>query len=333
MTFNEIWEEFIAHKRKRIKPSSVANYMYIWEKLSDFFGEKEISSVTTKMVEKWVFDQLDSISRKTIQDRLVLLNNIIDYYGYEYEATVSRINMKYIKWPTRNIAREEKKLKVYTANDIRKILCKIAEDPQPCNVLIAVMIGTGIRIGEACALTYGDINLETKSIEINGTIERIRIKKICQEDFDRMNVKILHTSKSSAVVLSTPKCISSCRSIPVPGELLKVLKKFKDLYPADYYLSTNSHRLLEPRTLRTRYYRLLASAGIDRTFSPHSLRHTYATTMITSGVDVTTTAALLGHGDTSTTLSVYSHATSESKNKAIKNTIGKQFKIAMRIGR
>lgn len=331
MTFNEIWDEYISHKRKRVKPSSISAYIHIWKSIKDFFGEKQISSVTTKMVEKWVFDQLDSVGRKTIKDRILLVNNIIDYYGYEYEVNVCRINTKYIHWPTKNVFNGEvEKIRTFTVNDIKALLLKITEDPQPKNMLVAIMIGTGIRIGEACALTYGSVNIETKSIEITGTIERIVIDQDYDEaDFERMNVRILHKAKKSAIILSTPKCVSSCRSIPVPSELFKILKKLKDIYPAGYYIGSNSYKPSEPRALTVHYYRLLKSAGIEKRLSPHSLRHTYATNLITSGVDVKTTAALLGHGDTSTTLEIYSHATNESKKKAMTNTIGKQFKSAL----
>ena len=281
------------------------------------------------MVEKWVLNQLDSVSRKTVKDRLILVNNIIDWYCYEYEENVSKINIKYIHWPTINSFKggDVVQMKTFTTEDIRSLLCKIAEDPQPCNIIMAIMIGTGIRIGEASALKYRNINLETKSIEIEGTIERINIDSdFKKEEFDRMGVIVLHKSKRSAVILSTPKCLSSRRSIPVPSELLKILKKFKEIYPPDYYIGTNSYKPIEPRTLRKHHYKLLEAAGLEVRLSPHSLRHTYATNLITSGIDVTTTAALLGHGDTSTTLAIYSHATPESKNKAMKNTIGKQFR-------
>lgn len=333
MTFNEIWDEFISHKRKRIKPSSVSLYIAHWKMLKPFFGEYEITSITTKMVERWAIDELESVSRRTIKDRIMLLNNIIDYYDYEYEINVSRINTKYFHWPTVNSCNcEIDTIKTFSIQDIKALLVNISENPQPQNILVSIMIGTGIRIGEACALTYGSLNHENGTIEITGTLERIVADPGMRDgDYERMNVKVLHKSKSSKsfLILSTPKCASSRRAIPLPGELLKVLKKLATIFPAKYYIGTNTPKPIEPRNLRTHYYRLLESAGIDKRLSPHSLRHTYATTMMTSGVDIKTTAALLGHGDTATTLEIYSHATVESKKRAMTNTIGKQFKDAL----
>ena len=331
MTFNEIWDEYIDHKKKRVKPSTVSAYTLTWKSIKNDFGDMEISLITTKIVEKWAIDLLPRLSRKSIKDRIILLNNMIDYYGYEYEVTVNRINTKYIHWPTVNIQKGEMDyVKAYTPQDIRTILEKIAEDPSPHNILVAIMIGTGIRIGEACALTYGNINLENGTVEIRQTLERISVdSSYTSEYFDRMNVKVVRRAKNSALILSIPKCRSSYRAVPVPRELLKVLKNFKAIYPSSYYIGSNKFTPTEPRTLRLHYYQLLESAGIDKRFNPHALRHTYATTLITSGTDIKTTAALLGHGDTSTTLEIYSHATNDSKKKAMTNTVGKQFKLAL----
>lgn len=331
MTFNEIWIEYINHKRKRVKPSTVSNYIAQWKLLSNDFGDIEILSITTKMVEKWAINLLSSLSKKTIKDRIVLLNNIISYYVYEYEVNVNKINTKYIHWPTINASQGAlEHVKTFTFQDISTLLIRIAEDPRPHNILISIMIGTGIRIGEACALTYGNINLDNGTVEIVQTLERIMVDSdFSEDDVKRMNAKIVKRSKKSALILSTPKCVSSMRAIPLPTELLKVLRKFRAIYPANYYIGTNTFKPAEPRTLRSYYYRLLKSVGIDKHLNPHSLRHTYATTLITSGVDVKTTASLLGHGDAATTLEIYSHATPESKKKAMATTIGKQFKSAL----
>lgn len=328
MTFNDIWDEFISNKKIRIKPSSVAIYVQLWMSLKKDFGDMDISSVSTKLVERWALGLLSRLSKHAIRDRIMLLNNMIDYYAYEYEVTVNRIQSKYIHWPTANIQKGElDNVKTFSPDEIKIMLGKIAEDPRPSRMLIAIMIGSGIRIGEACALTYGDINTNDGIIEVKGTVERITIDETYTEkDFNNMNVKLLHRAKKTALILSTPKCRASYRGVPIPRELLKILKTFKSIYPPAYYIGSNKFKPIEPRIMRKHYYEFLDECGIDKKLSPHSLRHTYATTLITSGVDVKTTAALLGHADTSTTLEIYSHATSESKKKAMTSTIGKRFK-------
>ena len=335
MTFNEIWDEYIQNKKTRVKPSTVSAYMTTWYMIKGHFGEREITSLTTKKVEKWAIDLMDTHSRKTFKDRIVLLNNIMDYYSYEHEVAVNKIQLKYIHWPTVNAQIDEvDKLKIYSPQEISEILARIAEDPKPCNLLVAVMIATGIRIGEACALTYGNIDFENGTIEITQTLERISLRSdnYAVADYDRMNTRLLHQAKRSALILSTPKCKSSRRAIPLPKELLKVLKPLSQVYPKDYYIGSHAFKPIEPRNFRGHYYKLLEQCRFETRHTPHALRHTYATNLITTGVDVKTTASLLGHGDTSTTLEIYSHATPESKKRAMTATIGKQFKKALPLG-
>lgn len=211
MTFNDIWDEFISNKKIRIKPSSVAIYVQLWIALKKDFGDMDISSVSTKLVERWALGLLSRLSKHAIRDRIMLLNNMIDYYAYEYEVTVNRIQSKYIHWPTANIQKGElDNVKTFSPDEIKIMLGKIAEDPRPSRMLIAIMIGSGIRIGEACALTYGDINTNDGIIEVKGTVERITIDETYTEkDFNNMNVKLLHRAKKTALILSTPKCRAS----------------------------------------------------------------------------------------------------------------------------
>lgn len=331
MTFNEIWPEYIEEKKRRVKPSSVGTYCCEWKRLRPVFGGMEIGDITTKKVEKWAVPACEHLNQKTVKYLILLLNNIIDYYEYEYEVKVSHISCKHIRWPSQHIVKGEiEQVRTFGASDLAAILQYITADPQPVNVVIAVMAGTGVRIGEACALRYENINTDNGTIEITGTVTRLPLAGIemTDEDFERTGVKILHRAENSVLVLSSPKCLASRRAVPLPHELLHMLKMLKKIYPPEYYIGTNKFTPTEPRTLRNHYYRALKEAGVNKHLTPHSLRHTYATQLITSGIDVKTTAALLGHGDTSTTLLVYSHATTESKQKAMSKTVGKNFKKA-----
>ena len=42
MKFNEIWDEYIAAKKIRVKPSTLSSYVHSWKQLKPDFGELEI---------------------------------------------------------------------------------------------------------------------------------------------------------------------------------------------------------------------------------------------------------------------------------------------------
>ena len=52
-------------------------------------------------------------------------------------------------------------------------------------------------------------------------------------------------------------------------------------------------------------------------FTAHQLRHTYATMLYDAGVDVKTAQDFLGHADPTVTMNIYTHLSSQKKEKAI----------------
>lgn len=335
MTFNDIIDEYFQYKRLRIKPSSLALYMSRWEIMKDFYGEIDIEELKTKTAEKWVFKQSDKYKIKTLKDCIVLLNNIIDYYSYEYERPNNKILTKHIHWTVNHTSIMSEKDKTFRPNEIKLILEYINNNPDPWAITVAIMVATGIRIGEASALTYDDIDNQSGSIMITKTIERLfakDLKFLSKEDLERFNIREIRRARKTVLVESTTKTMSSKRVIPLPSSLFRRLKKQKELVPGDYYIASNSRSPMEPRTLRAKYYDLLRLSGV-RELNPHSLRHSFATNLITSGVDVRTAAELLGHGDINTTLQIYSHATLESKTKAIRNNSTKYFKDVFKLNK
>lgn len=333
MTLKEVWPAFLEYKRHHVKPATMAAYSCAWSGLAGWFGDLDVNAIKTKDVEKWCIEQLRTLSRKSIEDKIILINNILTFAEYEFEIPVSKIHTRLIRWPKTpaTIAGPDHQA-TYSINEIKKILAYVAENPLPENLLVATMIATGVRIGEACALTYDDVNTDTGTISITKTLERINCKYV--PGFDILNeqaraafgLKLLRRTNSTALILGPTKTGAGTRAVPLPKELLKILKAFKTLFPGHYYIGSNTPRPREPRLMRSKYKTLLKEIGL-RYLKPHALRHTFATMLVTSGTDVRTTAELLGHSNVSTTLQVYSHATVESKRKAVSSTIGKQFAL------
>ena len=59
------------------------------------------------------------------------------------------------------------------------------------------------------------------------------------------------------------------------------------------------------------------SKWIKDRFTAHQLRHTYATMLYDAGVDVKTAQDFLGHADPTVTMNIYTHLSSQKKEKAI----------------
>ena len=176
----------------------------------------------------------------------------------------------------------------------------ILRRPDETGLGILLTAYTGIRLGELCGLKWQDVNVDTGMLHVQRTVERI-----AQED------------GTTCLTVQTPKTDNSNRWIPIPQEMLRVLKG--DHRPPDAYLLTGGEIMPDPRTYQYRYKALLKRCGVCyRNF--HALRHTYATRCIEQGIDAKSVSELLGHSDVRTTLRLYVHSSMDYKRKAVEET-------------
>ena len=106
------------------------------------------------------------------------------------------------------------------------------------------------------------------------------------------------------------------RTIPLHPQIIPILEKLeKSCYPSDYLLSGNSSPI-EPRTMTSRFKKVLKSCGI-RDFHFHTLRHTFATRCVESGMQIKALSEMLGHSSVKITMDRYVHLSMSFKQSQI----------------
>ena len=171
-----------------------------------------------------------------------------------------------------------------------------------------LVLGTGMRRGEACGLRWSDINWKKRSIHVQRTV-----------------IKLSH----EPIFVKPPKTASGDRVVYVSKEMAKLLKAWKQqcawerqqeqgepLQEDDYLFRQPSGDPMVPTTFTFRFKKILKQNGLPENLSVHSLRHTTASLLIAQGVDVRTVASVLGHSQASTTLDIYAHAFDAHKRAA-----------------
>lgn len=186
----------------------------------------------------------------------------------------------------------------------------IRETPHNAQRAAMLMLYSGLRRGEATALTWADVNLQNATITVNSGYD-FRSKK----------------SKS-------PKTAAGTRVVNIPKVLVAYLKTQQDgcLYVLH---NKKGERMTEQgwKRLWESYmcdlnvkYGYLGKQSKNRpgglpmaidTFTPHQLRHTFCTLMYFAGVDVLTARDQMGHKDISVTLGIYTALDKKFKKKAI----------------
>lgn len=164
---------------------------------------------------------------------------------------------------------------------------------------ILLAMHTGIRLGELCALTWGDIDFKEETLYIRKNLQRIR-----QFDGQKNN---------SEIVIQTPKTEHSLRMIPLPGILIELLKE-RAGQKEDFLVQGKKNQWAEPRTLQYRFADILEKCQIEP-FNFHKLRHCFATRCIAQGFDIKSLSEILGHSSIQITLNLYVHSSMNQKKK------------------
>lgn len=183
--------------------------------------------------------------------------------------------------------RPPKKIDAYELDDHKKIVDFTRNNGQ-LYWIYYLLIATGMRFGEAAALTWDDVKLKKRTISINKTSVELHGSPIIQ----------LH-----------PKTSAGNRIISIPENVADFLKEVKGSLDPDL----NYRNLVIPNTR----YNIITSANTNKRWKRtcavldipyqgvHSLRHTWATRALEKGVDVKTVSAMLGHKNVITTMNIY----------------------------
>lgn len=299
-TATELFELWLDSVYSQIKPSTYENYFNCINKyIIPYFSSAGNNSLSKLTVAKFVKcikengDLSESYKRKILSIFKTALRDMLK--GREdYSAIVEVVSLPKV---------EHNVVEVFSVREQRLLESAVmmSKDKRALGILLCIY--TGIRLGELCALKWGDIDLEAGTMSITRTVSRT---KLFQEGGNK-----------TALLIGTPKSQKSLRKIPLPSFLLKICEGYKEMY--DYennYILTRGNAPIDPRTYQKLYKRILRKAGVkDRKF--HAIRHTFATRALELGVDIKTLSEILGHSNVSITLNIYAHSLMEQKKIAM----------------
>lgn len=288
-----LWKE---DKKQYVKRSTFAAYTLLIENhILPTFGEMAL--VEEQDVQTFVFRKLnEGLSHKTIKDILIVLKMILRFGAKNQMTEYRQID---IKFPTE---RDKHSIDILNRSHQKQIMEYIRLHFTFKNLGIYICLSAGMRIGEICALTWDDLDVENGIIHVRKTIQRIYV--------------IEEHRKYTEVILDTPKTKNSIREIPMTKNLLKMIRPIKKIVNGNFYVLTNEPKPTEPRTYRNYYKQFMQSLGLPL-MKFHGLRHSFATRCIESKCDYKTGSVLLGHSNISTTLNLYVHPNLEQKKRCM----------------
>ena len=182
---------------------------------------------------------------------------------------------------------------------------------------IIILLGTGMRVSELYGLTRADLDFEARRIKVERQLTRTRH---CEYYVEK------------------PKTASGERYIPMTDEVYRAFQNavqrrkqpkvelLIDGHTGFLFLDKDGKPkvAMHLEHVMKRIVDRYNDAHEDQlpSITPHVLRHTFCTEMANSGIDLKSLQYLMGHSDVGVTLNVYTHASYETAQAAMKKAMG-----------
>lgn len=322
-TINELFDLW-CHIKRGLKDNTFQNYKYMFNTfVRPKFGKLKISQVKKSDVKRFYNYLADErgLQASTIDSIHTVLHQVFDL----------AVDDGYIRSnPSERVLKELKQAhcfqtetrKALTVAEQELFLDYLMNTPQYRHwyPIFAVMLGTGLRVGEATGLRWCDIDLDEGLINVNHTL-----------------VYYSHgPQKGCSFNVNTPKTKAGERVVPMLGFVKEAFLEerenqketgisckasvdgYTDFIFVNRYGDTQHLGTLN-KAIR-RIIRDCNDAQFEKSenpevllphFSCHTLRHTFTTRMCEAGVNIKVIQDALGHADVSTTLGIYADVTKD----------------------
>jgi len=171
---------------------------------------------------------------------------------------------------------------------------------------LLLILNTGMRIGEAIALEWNDIDFANNIIKINKSMQ--------------YNVKS-ESSNTRQSFIKSPKTRKSNRIIPMNDEIKFILSEIiesnkKKGIVSDIVCCSETGGYTLARSIQRALDTIIKGTELPYIWV-HLLRHTFGSELIRKGVDISVVSKLMGHSNATTTYNTYIHVLDEEAAKAM----------------
>lgn len=308
-TYVEIYELWITQYEKTVEESTFIKTTGIFKNhILPAFGAYRIEKINVEVCQRHVDEWADKLKKfRTVKS---YASKVIDFAikrGYIEKNPLTLIEMPK-KLKKLRIDDEDELENFYTKEQLIKFLkCMEQESNFKAYVLFQLLSYSGMRKGEALALTWKDIDFTKNEIRINKAISR---------------------GKNNKLYVKTTKT-GIARTIKMDSATMGILKKWKKQQREDYLLlgfntlqrnqlvfSNEQNEFLQPTKTRKWLEHVLKKYQLPK-ITTHGFRHTHCSLLFEANVGIKEVQDRLGHTDAQTTLNIYAHVSDKAKDEAI----------------
>ncbi|UXS59949.1 tyrosine-type recombinase/integrase [Staphylococcus ureilyticus] len=171
--------------------------------------------------------------------------------------------------------------------------------------LVEFQINNGMRIGELLAIKTDNIDIENKTLEIDGTINWVT-----DAETGAFGVKeTTKTSKSYRTIGLTTQSINLLKTLVLEN---KKENQWNDKFIDRGYIFTNTAGSpIDLNKVNNIIKEATDISSINKRVTTHTLRHTHISTLAQLGINLKAIQDRVGHSDYKTTLEIYTHVTDQ----------------------
>lgn len=299
----EYLTEWLAEKVLTLKPTTMANYRdYVIKDLIPALGAVRLESLTHQHVMQFVHGQLDSgrgvvAVRRSVATLSSALNDAVRQRRLQVNVA------KYAQMPKPAPYRPV----CWTSDQAVAFLRYCAAIDDALAELFEVLVGTGLRKGEALALHWADVDLEERVLFVRHTLSNVN---------------------NTTPVFTTPKTKTSLNWVGLSARVVAALRRQAARQRRQRLAAGESYHdqhlvfcrpngePLRPEYVLRHFHQLTHEAGLPR-IRVHDLRHLAATLMIASRVPLGVVSKTMRHSTLSVTVNIYGHLARHTAHEAV----------------
>lgn len=187
-----------------------------------------------------------------------------------------------------------------------------AAEPSRYHCALVLIASTGLRKGEALALSWDRVDLNAGVLRVEATIARV----------------------GGRLIITEPKTVRSRRPVPLNPAVVSMLRRHRANQAAERLRSANQWTdsglvfttelggPVDPRNL-LRVIKVASRAAKVEGVGVHTLRHSAAVAWLEAGVHIKAVADLLGHSSIAITGDVYGHTSDDTARAAVDALAGR----------
>lgn len=280
ISIDEFTKEYISFVEKNRALKTCEGVQLVTKHLLAFFPPiKDINTIELRDAEKFI----DALRKKAPLGAYNYLRSIKAMFNKGIEWNYLRNNpFGKVKLPKR----QEANPTFINANELEKILSKI--EKQFVKDITEISFYSGMRLGEATFLKWGNISLNQNTITIGN------------ENF---------TTKTRRT-----------RSVPIHPRVKEIIERLKGVKKQnnkdEFLFRKKGNQPFTASYISKQFKKACRDAGMDEAIHYHSLRHSTGSLLAQKGVSLYTIQKILGHTKITTT-QIYAHLQIDTLREAI----------------